>query len=475
MVGWLGRRVSAVAAAAVLALAPGAGQTESLTDALILAYQHSQLLEQNRALLRATDEDVATAIAALRPTISFVASSNFSVTHSSSPTAAAFAQNLSTSAQLTYEITIFDFGRNRLAVEAAKETVLATRAALVDIEQQVLYSAVQAYLNVLSAFETVSVRQNNVRVITEELRAARDRFEVGEVTRTDVSIAEARLAGARAQLASAQGDLMIAREAYKAAVGRYPGTLFRPPSPPMTVNTEAAAKAVAERGHPRIVQAQHQVTTAELNVGRAEAAMKPRLSGSLSTGVSSADRLDTFGSASSSLTLGGGVSLTAPIYQGGALSASLRRAIAQRDSARAGLLQTTIQVSQNVGNAWAQLAVAQASLQSSVQQVRAAQLAYDGVREEARLGARTTLDVLDAEQELLDAKVSAITAETSRYIAVYGVLSAMGLLTVEHLGLGIPTYDPAAYYNTVKDAPVRYVSPQGEKLDRVLERLFKDE
>ncbi|MFN3146932.1 MAG: TolC family outer membrane protein [Paracoccaceae bacterium] len=475
MVGWLGRRFSAVVLAATVALAPGAGQSESLTDALILAYKHSQLLEQNRALLRATDEDVATAIAALRPTINFVASSNFSVTHSASPTAPAFAQNLSTSAQLTYEITIFDFGRSRLAVEAAKETVLATRAALVDLEQQVLFSAVQAYLNVLSAFETVSVRQNNVRVITEELRAARDRFEVGEVTRTDVSIAEARLAGARAQLASAQGDLMIAREAYKAAVGRYPGTLFRPPSPPMTVNTEAAAKAVAERGHPRILQAQHQVTTAELNVARAEAAMKPRLSGSLSTGVTSSDRLDTFGSASSSLTLGAGVSLSAPIYQGGALSASLRRAIAQRDAARAGLLQTMLQVSQNVGNAWAQLAVAQASLQSSVQQVRAAQLAYDGVREEARLGARTTLDVLDAEQELLDAKVSAITAETSRYIAVYGVLSAMGLLTVEHLGLGIATYDPAAYYETVKDAPVRHVSPQGEKLDRVLERLFKDE
>lgn len=475
MVGWLGRRFSAVVLAATVALAPCAGQSESLTDALILAYKHSQLLEQNRALLRATDEDVATAIAALRPTINFVASSNFSVTHSASPTAPAFAQNLSTSAQLTYEITIFDFGRSRLAVEAAKETVLATRAALVDLEQQVLFSAVQAYLNVLSAFETVSVRQNNVRVITEELRAARDRFEVGEVTRTDVSIAEARLAGARAQLASAQGDLMIAREAYKAAVGRYPGTLFRPPSPPMTVNTEAAAKAVAERGHPRILQAQHQVTTAELNVARAEAAMKPRLSGSLSTGVTSSDRLDTFGSASSSLTLGAGVSLSAPIYQGGALSASLRRAIAQRDAARAGLLQTMLQVSQNVGNAWAQLAVAQASLQSSVQQVRAAQLAYDGVREEARLGARTTLDVLDAEQELLDAKVSAITAETSRYIAVYGVLSAMGLLTVEHLGLGIATYDPAAYYETVKDAPVRHVSPQGEKLDRVLERLFKDE
>lgn len=475
MVGWLGRRFSAVALAATVALAPGVVRSESLTDALILAYKHSQLLEQNRALLRATDEDVASAIAALRPTINFVASSNFSVTHSASPTAAAFAQNLSTSAQLTYEITIFDFGRSRLAVEAAKETVLATRAALVDLEQQVLFSAVQAYMNVLSAFETVSVRQNNVRVITEELRAARDRFEVGEVTRTDVSIAEARLAGARAQLAAAQGDLMIAREAYKAAVGRYPGTLFRPPSPPMTVNTEAAAKAVAERGHPRILQAQHQVSTAELNIARAEAAMKPRLSGSLSTGVTSSDRLDTFGSASSSLTLGAGVSLSAPIYQGGALSASLRRAIAQRDAARAGLLQTMLQVSQNVGNAWAQLAVAQASLQSSVQQVRAAQLAYDGVREEARLGARTTLDVLDAEQELLDAKVSAITAETSRYIAVYGVLSAMGLLTVEHLRLGIPTYDPAAYYETVKDAPVRHVSPQGERLDRVLERLFKDE
>jgi outer membrane protein len=359
-------------------------------------------------------------------------------------------------------VTLFDSGAGRLAVEAAKETVLATREALRLIEQNVLLGAVQAYMGVIRAREFVVLRQNNVRVIAEQLRAARDRFEVGEITSTEVSLAEARLAAARSALAAAEGDLQVAREAYKAAIGTYPGQLASPSMKPLEARTLEAAKAIAEREHPAIAQVRHSVAAAELNIERARAAMKPRITGSLSTQV------DSLGPWQNSA----GINLTVPLYAGGGLSSAYRRAVALRDAERANLLQTTLQVAQQVGNAWAQLAVATASLEATDRQVRAATVAYRGVSEEARLGARTTLDVLDAEQELLDARVAQVSARTDQLVAHYALLSAMGLLTVEHLGLGVATYDPEAYYNAVKDAPSRAVSPEGRKLDRILKEVY---
>jgi outer membrane protein len=156
------------------------------------------------------------------------------------------------------------------------------------------------------------------------------------------------------------------------------------------------------------------------------------------------------------------------------LVAARRRAAAQRDASRAALHLTSISVDQDVGNSWALLAVADAALVSTEQQVVAARIAFEGTREEARFGARTTLDVLDAEQELLDAGSNQIAADTTRYIAVYALMQSMGLLTVDHLGLGIATYDPAVYYNAVKSAPVYDVSPQGERLDNVLKRFGRE-
>jgi len=436
------------------AAAPAAAET--LTDALIWAYKTSALLDQNRALLRAADEGVPQALAGLRPVIRFVATAGYAEPRP-------ITDNLTTSVALTADLTLIDFGRTRFAVDAAKETVLATRQALIQVEQSVLLNAVAAYMSVIRASEFVRLRQNNVRLITQELRAAEDRFDVGEVTRTDVAIAQSRLAGARAGLVAAEGDLNVARENYNAVVGRYPGRLVRPPAPPLTADTVDGAKDIAVRGHPAIRQAQHEVTVAELNIGRAEAALKPSLSGNLTARrTQDSTRTDL----STTLTL------SVPIYSGGSLSAALRAAIAQRDGARAALLQTTTDVAFAVGRAWSDLLVAQASTVANAEQVRAARVAYNGVREEATLGARTTLDVLDAEQDLLDARAALIEAETQQYVAVYTLLSAMGLLTVEHLNLGIATYDPSAYYNAVRDGTVRAVSPQGEKLDLILKRLL---
>jgi outer membrane protein len=443
------------AGAAVLALSAGAASAESLADALADAYRNSNLLEQNRALLRAADEDVAQSVAALRPVVNFLASVDY--------VDPALGDNLTSSVALTAEITLFDFGANRLAVDAARESVMATRAALLGVEQRVLLGAVQAYMDLVSAAEFVRLREANVRLITAELRAAEDRFEVGEVTRTDVSIAEARLAAARANLAAAQGDLQVAREVFRAAVGRDPGALSGPGRSPATAASLEEARAVAVRTHPSIRQAQHEVTVAELNAERAKTGTRGRLTGDARVA------LDQDGDSTAAV----GLTFLQPIYQGGALSSLYRQALAARDASRADLLNTRVAVERDVGTAWSLLLVTQAQIQAGEQQIRAAQVAFEGVQEEARLGARTTLDVLNAEQELLDARTARIDAGARQVVAVYQLLAAMGLLTVEHLGLGVPVYDASAYYDAVKNAPT--TSVQGQRLDRVLRSIGQDQ
>lgn len=432
---------------------------ETLADALIAAYRNSNLLDQNRAVLRAADEDVALAVSSLRPVIAYTASAGWRRAEVGTATGSQLVEGTSAALALTADLTLLDFGRNQLGIAIARESVLATRQALVDVEQQVLLAAVQAYVDVRLAQEVVALRQSNLRLITQELRAAEARFEVGENTRTDVAIAEARLAGSRAALAAAEGDLMVAREAYKAATGAYPGRLAPLPKAPALPKTMEEAQAVARSTSPLIRQAQHLVTIADLQVKLAEAARKPTIGARATLGTDS-DGFDT-----QSL----GLTMNQTLYAGGRLSALQRQAIAGKDRARAALQQTAVIVVQNVGVAWANLAVSGASIEASDRQIRAAQTAFDGVREEADAGARTTLDVLDAEQELLDARNSRLRAEAQRYVGVYQVLATMGLLTAEHLKLGIATYDPEAYYDSVKKAPSHSV--QGKKLDRILEKI----
>lgn len=448
------RRWSGVATALILAVTPFVSQADTLRQALAAAYENSNLLEQNRALLRATDEDVGVALSALRPQVSAISrvtqadqASNFQ------------GGSLTSSVELQLQLLVFDGGATQLGVEAANETVLATRAQLRAQEQGVLLTAVNAYLGVLREQRTVGLRESNLRLITQELRAARDRFEVGEVTRTDVAQAEARLAEARGQLAQATGNLAIAREQYLAAVGRRPGTLSGGLSFPKLPASLAEARVRAEKMQPSIDQAQHEIKVSELNAARAQKATSPQVS--LSGSVGHNERTDN----NSSLTL----QLSVPIYQGGQLRALERRALAQVHASRANLNQAVLIARQNVADSWSELAVARAQLEANERQIRAAQVAFDGVREEAKLGARTTLDVLDAEQSLLDARTNGVVFETQVFSAAYQLLSSMGDLTVSGLGLPVEQYDPAEYYNAVKSAPIKR-SKQGAKLDRILKR-----
>ena len=454
-----------VAAFGIVVLSVQSLQAETLSDALIGAFNHSGLLEQNRALLRAADEDVAIATAALRPIVNFTGSlgrnlrrTGIAITDSSASTAAV---------QISAELLIYDGGQSKFAIEEAKETVLATRARLLSLEQSVLLRAIQAYMNVRRTTETVVLRQSNVRLITQELRAARDRFEVGEITRTDVALAEARLAAARSALAAAEGGLISAQEEYRASVGHKPGNLRAPKSLPKTASSVEKAKSIAVRNHPDMLAVQHDVSAADLRVMRADSAMRGTLK--LRGGLGRSQNLGANTYANT-----GSVSLEAniPIYQGGRLSALHRQAMARRDATRSGLHITRHQIQQNVGNAFAQLRVSAASRDASQRQIRAATVAFRGVREEANVGSRTTLDVLNAEQELLDARSGLISVQTDEFIAAYSALASMGLLTAKHLNLPVQQYDPAAYYKLVKDAPTK--SAQGEKLNRVLRALGKN-
>lgn len=463
----IGTRRLAGIAAVLLTVMGGAARAESLADTMVAAYRHSALVEQNRAVLRAADEDVAAAIAALRPVVEWTASH----TVSRSEGASDYNTARSTTLQIGAQMLLYDWGRSQLAIDAAKEQVLATRQGLVAVEQDILLASTRAFFDIRQATERVALQRNSVEVLGRERQAAQDRFDVGEITVTDVALADAQLAATQASLAAAQGDLEIAREAYLAATGRFPERLDAPPPLPRLPGSVDEARAIAQRNHPLIAQAQRQAAAAELGVAAAAAERNPTLSGNIAAGVTRSPQQAT-GDYDNRNSASIGLQLNQTLYSGGRLPSAHRRAMALRDQARAGLLNVSRQISQLVGESWANIGVARAQIGAIDEQIAAAQQAYEGVREEASLGARTTLDVLDAEQSLLAARADKITAEARLQLAHYQLLAAMGRLTVEHLNLGIPTYDPSQYYNAVRDAP--FTSKQGESLDRVLRAIGRD-
>ncbi|WP_315857602.1 TolC family outer membrane protein [Paracoccus everestensis] len=462
------RSLAAIAAVGLMGLGGQAAVAESLADTMVAAYRHSALIEQNRAVLRAADEDVAAAIAALRPVVQWTASHTVQRVEGLT----GYTTARSTSLQIGAQMTLYDWGRSQLAIDAAKEQVLATRQGLVAVEQDILLGATVAFFEIKQATERVALQQNSVEVLSRERQAAQDRFDVGEITVTDVALADAQLAQTQAGLASAQGDLEIAREGYLAATGRFPERLDAPPPLPQLPASVDEARAIGQRNHPLIAQAQRRAAAAELGVAIAAAERNPRLTGNLGAGVTRSPQTQFGGEYNNRNSASVGLELNQTIYSGGRLPAQHRRAMAERDQVRSALLNVSRQISQQVGESWANITVARAQIGAIDEQISAAQQAYNGVREEAALGARTTLDVLDAEQSLLEARADKITAEANLQLAHYQLLAAMGRLTVEHLNLGIPTYDPSQYYNAVRDAP--YTSKQGESLDRVLRAIGRD-
>lgn len=468
----MGRTLALILLVLGLMMPPtGRAAAQSLADALVAAYRHSDLLDQNRALLRATDEDLVQAQAALRPVVNFITGATASqrqIDISGLPITLVETQRR-LNFSLVAEMTLIDFGRGRLGIAFAREQVLSARAGLVVVEQQVLLRAVQAFLNVISTRDTVALRRANLELIRQELRAARQRFELGDSTRTDVAIAEARLAAAESLLAAAEGDFNVAREDYRLAVGVYPNNLQQAPRLPRLPGSLAEAQAMARRNHPAILQSQHQVSAADLMVESARTGRMGTVGGQLSAGI-----IGESGQTVRDVT--GSVTWSVPLYQGGRLNSNERQAVARREAQRAGLNQQVASVLQTVGNSWAQLEVARARLAASAQQIDAAETAYEAVRAEAELGSRTTLDVLNAEQELLDARSARIAASAAVQLASYALLESTGQLTVEALNLGIPTYDVEAYGAGLRGSGgASQPSEQGRRLDRILGRYGRDD
>jgi len=448
-----GKAVLAIAASLAFA---GAGQAESLKSALAKAYENSGVLAQNQALLNAADESVVAAAGALLPAVQASISQSYRKTEGVSDISD------STSFSISARMPIYDFGRGQLGIDLAKEAVAGTRLQLASIEQSVLLNAIEAFMQYRQATELVRLRENNLKVIDQELRAANDRFEVGEITRTDVAMAEAAKAQSLSALAQARGDLERSTEAYMMAVGSKPNSPDAPVNLPSLPASASAAKAAAAKGHPDVLAAQSQVKQAEIRLAQAEANAMPGIS--LSGSLSRSDQTSLNMTSSANL----GVEATIPLYQGGQIDSGVRQATAQLSSAKSALRVAVLNSDLQVGSAYARLTVARANMQATEQQIAAAQIAFDGLREEAKLGARTTLDVLNAEQNLLDAKANRVIASTEVVNATYAVVAALGQLSAKGLGLQVDLFDPEAYAATVQTAAP---SMRGLQLDKVLGKL----
>jgi outer membrane protein len=440
-----------VSAALALALtgmsAPLAGET--LTDALIRAYQTSPLLESNRAALRALDEAVPQARSARRPQIDATASINLDATTQDDPF---FSDIVDTyAAGLRGSLLLYDFGATAAAVESARFTVAAGRASLLNVEQEVLLDAVAAYMDVLRDEEFVRLAENDVSVLNEQLDATRNRFEVGEVTRTDVSQTEARLASSRARLAVAVGNLEISRQAYAAVIGSRPIALALPPALPALPATLAEAEALALRQNPQIIAAQFNERAAIADFDRARAAKGPTIS--LDGSFQYEDRTSAAPAFDEALVGSIGIGARMPLSTGGRNDSLIRQAQSVLEQRKFQVQDAGRAAIEQVNAVWTQLDVARATLVANREGVVAAEIAFEGVFEEARLGARSTLDVLDADQERLQALAEVVRSRRDEYVATYAVLRAIGLLTVNHLGLGIDSYDPDLNYARVQRGP----------------------
>jgi len=453
------------ALAVALSLTASGAFAQTLAGALIAAYQNSPQLKSERAALRASDEAVASATAGLRPSVSLTAKSTGSSIFNSS-TAVLNAQSFSNSLTLAAELMLWDGGRVEFAREVARMQVVMARHGLVLSEQQVLLDAATAFMDMHRDAEFLLLADNAQRVLTRQVEAMKDRFEVGDVRRTDVSLTEARLAGAISTYAQRQGALEITREFYHLATGTYPGKLSAPPALPDVPGSLEAAKSLAKSNHPSVKSAQAGVELARFNLLRAQAAMKPRVTVSASLGISSGNSVT---SSSISSRSSGSVGLTGvvPIYQGGQLTSAERQARANLEKAQFDVQRAAQVIENNVTRAWMQMQIAAASIVARHKEVRASRVALRGMQEEAKLGARTMLDVQDAEQDLVQAEANLAASRRDQQVAVYSLLSAMGLLTVQHLKLGIATYDPTINYKKVKKAPAKTMR------EIQLEKIFK--
>lgn len=439
------------AVAALLATTPlGAASAETLQEALASAYLTNPELTAQRAAQRALDETVSQGNAAFRPTLGSAANFNQDFIEPGDFT----DDGRQFTASVRLNQPVYAGGRNIANVRGADQRVFAGRQNLRSTENRVLLSTVTAYADVLRDQRLVDLTTNQVRVLEEQLRASSDRFDVGDVTRTDVAQSEARLANARSQRIGALGRLTASREAYRRIVGRAPADLvFPPPLPPLPGTVEQAVDIAAAEAPP-LLAARFQEAAARYDVRVQQAGRLPTLSASTDIGyqnVSLGSSNANQGFTVTDFSQSAGAILTVPFYQGGAVSSRIREAQARRSQAMENIAIAERQVAENVRNAWEQIETARATIQAAEVAVRANELAVEGTRQENLVGSRNILDVLNAQQELLLAQVNLVTARRDEYVAGYALLAAMGRAEAGPLQLPVETYDPAVYYKSVRN------------------------
>ncbi len=440
----LAKTLFAGAALAATLGTAGAASAETLADALAAAYHGNPSLLAQRAALRATDENVSQALSGWRPSVSLSGSKGHRRTHTHRTSDVGLGQH---SVELSVTQPLYRGGRTVASTLQTENLVSAGRAQLVGTEQQVLLAAATSFLNVLRDQALVALNRNNVQVLEKQLEATRDRFQVGEITRTDVAQAEARLSGAVSQRVQAEGTLTSARAAYQSVVGSVPGELEKPRPLTSMPATEDDALSLAAENSPTLNQAKFTERASRHAVRSTLGTLYPTVA--LNGDLTKADDATARGSRSASAFLG--ISVSVPLYQAGGAYSALRQDRHTNSQRRIQVEEALRSVREQVTQAWERLTTAQATKEARTQQVRAASIALEGVREELAVGSRTTLDVLDSEQELLDARVALVVAERDEFVASFDLVSAMGGLTAESLGLNVELYDPDANYRRARD------------------------
>ncbi|MCB1436942.1 MAG: TolC family outer membrane protein [Rhodobiaceae bacterium] len=440
----------AVAAGAFLAGSAGVATAESLRQALESTYVTNQELEAQRASTRATDENVPQALSTGRPRLSGSGDVGYQrqETILNPPLVGSAGRVSPYGFSITATQPVFRGFRTLNSVKQADSIVRAAREALLNTEQNVLFSAAETYVNVVRDGSIVSLRANNVNVLTEQLRATRDRFTVGEVTRTDVAQAEARLSLAISTLNLARANLNSSRAVYDQVIGHPANGPVQPPSIELKLPRSLdEALLSADSEHPAIRTAIYSAEAADFGVDVTTGELLP----TVSLDASFTKRWDPTVATKRTETAAITGRVTVPFYQGGEVSSRVRQAKEVRAQRRLELELVRRQVRAAVISAWGQLDATKAQIRSGQAQVRASEVALAGVREEAKVGQRTTLDVLDAEQELLDARVSLVSTRRDYVVASYALLSAVGRLSASKLGLNVAIYDPMVNYNKVRN------------------------
>lgn len=442
----------AATVAPLLMVLPLQASAETLTGAMAKAYENNPDLNAVRAALRATDENVTIAKAGMRPQIAATASaSSIEISDITAPPSPDFGYNTQ-SVGISITQQIFDGFQTLNNVRAAEAGVYASRESLRAEEISILLAAAQAYADVARDQQIVVIRKQNLAFLREQLNAANARLEVGEGTRTDVSQAEAQLAGAEALLAAAVAQLKQSEATYVQVVGEAPKGIKQPqPATKALPASVEAAVAIGIREHPYVLAALHAVDAAGYQVKSAEGTLLPGvvIQGNVARNwTNEPPSINNSDATSASIT----AQLKVPIYQGGAEYGNIRKAKETLGEQRIKVDSARASVQQQVTAAYAQMEASVAAIAAARKQLSAANLALQGVIEERNVGQKTTLDVLNAQQSVLEAKESLVSYQRNSVVASYGVLAASGRLTIKSQGLDVAEYRAEEHYEAVKDA-----------------------